>query len=58
MEEIIKRIQFLRIARESLYETEIEIAVMNNFINESDLVSIKIIITTCMEPLYVLINYC
>ena len=52
-------IQFLHIARGSLYETEtqVEIAVMNNFIQESDLVSLTTIITTCMKTLNGLINY-
>ena len=52
-------IQFLHIARGSLYETEtqVEIALMNNFIRESDMVSLTTIITICMKTLNGLIGY-
>jgi four helix bundle protein len=52
-------IQFLHIARGSLYETEtqVEIARMNNFIQEGDSVLLTTIITTCMKTLNGLITY-
>ena len=52
-------IQFLHIARGSLYETEtqVEIALMNNFIQETDVDKLNAIITTCMKTLNGLINY-
>ena len=52
-------IQFLHIARGSLYETEtqVEIARMNNFIKDSELDSLTVIITTCMKTLNGLISY-